>query len=115
MSLHYHHDLSRGGVPRRYGVTAVVAVLVVLVAVSIAALRFTGSPSATQKEDDLRSTERAKNLSELQAADQAALTSYGWNDRAKGVVRIPIDRAMDLVIAELNARAPKPGATTTQP
>lgn len=31
------------------------------------------------------------------AADQSALNSYGWVDRNAGVVRIPIDRAIDLL------------------
>lgn len=115
MSQHYHHDLSRGGVPRRYGALTVLFVLIVLVAVAIAAFRFTGAPSSTQKEDDQRSAVRAKNLAELQAADQTTLTTYGWNDRSKGVVRIPVDHAMDLVIAELNARAPKACAAPPQP
>lgn len=30
--------------------------------------------------------------------DREALTSYGWVDKHNGVVRIPIDRAMDLVL-----------------
>ncbi len=36
-------------------------------------------------------------------ADQAA--AYGWVDKANGVVQLPLDRAMDLVIQE---NAPKP-------
>ncbi len=31
------------------------------------------------------------------AAVHEHLETYGWNDRAAGVVRIPIERAMDLV------------------
>jgi hypothetical protein len=33
----------------------------------------------------------------LRAEQQAQLGSYGWVDRSKGVVRIPIGRAMDLL------------------
>jgi hypothetical protein len=33
-----------------------------------------------------------------QTQDEAVLNSYGWVDRDKGIVRIPIDRAIDLVI-----------------
>lgn len=32
------------------------------------------------------------------ANEQKLLTTYGWVDRKSGVVRIPIDRAMDLVL-----------------
>jgi len=31
------------------------------------------------------------------AADQSTLNSYGWVDRNAGLVRIPIDRAIDLL------------------
>lgn len=40
------------------------------------------------------------------ANQMKALTSYGWADEANGVVRIPIDRAMDLTLQRgLPARA----------
>lgn len=38
----------------------------------------------------------------LRAKDQAVLTSYGWVDKDKGVVRIPVDVAQQLVVEELN-------------
>jgi hypothetical protein len=34
----------------------------------------------------------------LRAADEAILNSYGWVDEEAGVVRIPIDRAMELTL-----------------
>ena len=37
------------------------------------------------------------DLRQIQAAEDQVLTSYGWVDRKKGVVRIPIDRAIDLL------------------
>jgi hypothetical protein len=38
------------------------------------------------------------NLAELRAAEDADLNSYGWIDRNTGTVRIPIDRAMQLIL-----------------
>src|SRR5215831_1692976 len=35
---------------------------------------------------------------ELRAEEDARLTSYGWVDRSSGVVRIPIARAMELLL-----------------
>jgi hypothetical protein len=35
-----------------------------------------------------------------------SLTSYGWIDKNKGVARIPIDRAMELTMAELAQKKP---------
>lgn len=37
-------------------------------------------------------------LTELRAAEEADLNSYGWIDRKMGTVRIPIDRAMQLIL-----------------
>ena len=38
------------------------------------------------------------SLAELRAAEDADLNSYGWIDRNAGTVRIPIDRAMQLIL-----------------
>jgi hypothetical protein len=51
-----------------------------------------------------------QKLQELQADDRMTLSSYGWVDRTKGTVRIPIDRAMSLVVAERNAEMQLPSA-----
>jgi len=37
-------------------------------------------------------------LAELRAAEESDLNSYGWIDRKAGTVRIPIDRAMQLMV-----------------
>ena len=37
---------------------------------------------------------------DLQAREQKHLNSYGTIDKAAGIVRVPIEKAMDLVIAE---------------
>ena len=38
------------------------------------------------------------SLADLHAAENADLDSYGWMDRAAGTVRIPISRAMQLIL-----------------
>jgi len=38
------------------------------------------------------------DLREFRAWEDAELNSYGWIDKTSGVVRIPIERAMDLVL-----------------
>jgi hypothetical protein len=40
----------------------------------------------------------AEDLAQFRASEENALTSYGWIDRTAGVVRIPIARAMDLLL-----------------
>ena len=39
----------------------------------------------------------AYDLQQFRDAESAKLNSYGWIDKSAGVVRIPIDRAMDLL------------------
>ncbi|MGE5245946.1 MAG: hypothetical protein ACM3SQ_17115 [Betaproteobacteria bacterium] len=43
-------------------------------------------------------TNPREDLRELRAREDALLATYGWVDRNDGVVRIPIDRAMKLVL-----------------
>ena len=38
------------------------------------------------------------SLAEFHAAEEVELNSYGWIDRNAGTVRIPIDRAMQLIL-----------------
>ena len=38
------------------------------------------------------------SLAELRAAEASDLNSYGWVDRGSGIARIPIDRAMQLLL-----------------
>lgn len=47
---------------------------------------------------------RKARLVELRAKEHAAATSYAWIDRGQGVVQLPLDRAMELTVRELNAR-----------
>lgn len=56
--------------------------------------------------DEQTAEARLKNLAELNAENQKFLTQYHWVDKSKGVVGIPIDRAMDLVVAQLQGNKP---------
>ena len=56
--------------------------------------------------DEQTAQVRLKNLAELNTENQRILTQYHWIDKGKGVVGIPINRAMDLVLAELQANKP---------
>lgn len=48
---------------------------------------------------------RKAHLDEMRAREQAAATSYAWIDKGKGVVQLPIDRAMQLTLRDLTAGA----------
>ena len=47
-----------------------------------------------------RAVERVQFLSEVRQAEAAATAQYGWVDQAKGLVRLPVERAMELVVQE---------------
>jgi len=42
----------------------------------------------------------AMDLKQFRAGEDAVLHSYGWVDPEKGIVRIPVERAMELVAKE---------------
>jgi hypothetical protein len=53
----------------------------------------------------------AQDLKAIRTAEEQKLNSYGWVDQAKGVVRIPIDRAIDMLAQKgLPSRAQEPAA-----
>ncbi len=49
----------------------------------------------------------AKQVAELRAADRELLSTYGWVDRKQGVTRVPIERAMELIVAESGTASPE--------
>lgn len=46
---------------------------------------------------------RQAHLDEMRAKEKAAATSYAWIDKVKGVVQLPLDRAVELTLQEINA------------
>ena len=59
--------------------------------------------SAIPKEEQWKYTPegRAAHLTELRAHEQAVATSYAWIDKGHGVVQLPLDRAMELTLRDL--------------
>ena len=45
-----------------------------------------------------------KDLKQYKAAQDEILNSYGWVDQKAGIVRIPIDRAMDILVSRFGTR-----------
>jgi len=70
--------------------------------------------------DAARATERSKALAEMLAAEEKSLNTSGWMDQSRGVVRLPIESAMQQAAqagqnpaaarADLNARQEKASA-----
>jgi hypothetical protein len=57
------------------------------------------NPPPTQMPSPPLSSAPTLDLAALRAEKHALLSHYAWIDRAHGVVRIPIERAMSLLIA----------------
>jgi hypothetical protein len=64
------------------------------------------APRGTDYEKK-RAEVRAKKLEEAQKENLTALTTYGWVDKNKGVARIPINEAMQIMLVELPDKKPK--------
>jgi hypothetical protein len=56
--------------------------------------------------EEKRAKARAEKLQAAQKQHFAALTTYGWVDKNKGVVRIPVTEAMKLTVAQLADKKP---------
>ncbi len=48
----------------------------------------------------VRAAERMRILSDFKAANAPLLEKYGWQDQARGFVRVPMERAGELVLKE---------------
>jgi hypothetical protein len=51
----------------------------------------------------LSSATRQERRAELEGEAQAAASSYGWINKNDGIVRLPVDRAIELTLGEINA------------
>src|SRR6516162_2872819 len=72
------------------------------------------SPRSSDYEET-RAKKRIERLKTLHEETQKDLTTYAWVDKNKGVARIPIDRAMELTVAELAQKKPAPAGRIATP
>jgi len=72
---------------------------------------------APRKSDyeETRAKKRVDNLKTLREEADKALTTYGWIDKTKGLARIPIERAMELTVADLAKQKPAPAGPIATP
>jgi hypothetical protein len=83
----------------RTGLVYFIAVLgsfLIVAALAWAIHRYTQPPPLGED----RAAVRAKALAELRADEKEALENVGWIDQSKGLVRLPIEDAMALVLRE---------------
>jgi hypothetical protein len=88
-----------GGCPRGKWCLVSIVLLATLLIVGVliqAMIKYTTPPALNAE----RAAFRKKTQVELRAANIEALTTYGWVDQQRGIVRLPIDQAMKITIAE---------------
>jgi phage tail sheath protein FI len=101
--------------PRKasFGLTFLLGALVFCLFIALASwwLRLTPAP---ESYDETRAAKRAKNLSDLHVTESQQLKNYAWVDKDKGLVRIPLERALALVLPELQARQVRPSTVAVE-
>ena len=67
---------------------------------------FNAAPDNVPKELEWRANAASRRLTlkELREAEAAQISGYAWIDQKAGVVRLPIDRAMELTARDLAAK-----------
>lgn len=68
-----------------------------------------------QDEEVIRAKERAAILAKVRMEATTQTTTYAWVDRAKGIVRVPVDRAMELAVARLSSKGQPHAAYPVDP
>ena len=96
-----HQPARRNFRPLLTVVGAVLAVLVlmhfVVQALFDVSIPAAGEPSQARRDS---ASAAALDVAELRAAKRSRLASYGWVDRERGIAHIPIEEAMQLVLAQ---------------
>jgi hypothetical protein len=81
---------------------------------AIVAITF-GTMQRGSTYEDQRAKERTEKLKVAQAEWNKTSSSYGWVDQKKGIARIPIQRAMELELADLQSKKPVPAGPIATP
>lgn len=74
-----------------------------------------GPSPRTSDYEETRAKKRMERLKTLHEESQKELTTYAWVDKNKGVARIPIDRAMEVTLADLAQKKPAPAGPIAAP
>ena len=78
-------------------------------------LAIIGPSQRASDYEEARAKKRVENLKTLREEADKALTSYGWIDKTKGLAHIPIERAMEVTVAELAKQKPAPAGPIAAP
>jgi hypothetical protein len=102
-------------IPSRAPFSTWVGVVLLFALFGIIVVAIIGPARRGDSYEEMRAENRVKKLKELRDEDAKALTTYAWIDKNKGTVRLPIDRAMELTLADLSNRKPAPAYPISSP
>jgi hypothetical protein len=81
----------------RAGMTVALVTICFLIGGIFLLLSSLATPATASIQVNPTPTQPGEALRQLQATENAILNTYGWVDRPNGVVRIPIDRAIEII------------------
>ncbi len=81
---------------------------------AIVAITF-GTMQRGSSYEDERAKARSEKLKTAEEEWNKTSSSYGWVDKEKGIARIPIRRAMELELANLQSKKPEPAGPIATP
>src|SRR5881398_2218025 len=90
-------------------------VVLLFVVFGVIVLAVIGPTPRGSDYEETRAKKRMENLKTAHEDAEKALNTYAWVDKNKGVVRIPISRAMELTAAELAKQKPSPAGPIATP
>jgi hypothetical protein len=74
-----------------------------------------GPSPRTSDYEETRAKKRMERLKALHEETHKELTTYTWVDKNRGVARIPIERAMEVTVADLAQKKPAPAGPIATP
>src|SRR5436190_10411624 len=92
-----------------------VGIVLLFVVFGVIVLAVIGPVPRGSDYEETRAKKRIENLKTSREDAAKSLTTYGWIDKNKGVARIPIERAMELTVAQLAQQKPAPAGPIATP
>jgi hypothetical protein len=92
-----------------------VGIVLLFALFGIIVLAIIGPAPRGSSYEETRAKKRVETLKTTRDEATKTLTTYGWIDKNKGTAHIPIDRAMELTVAELAQKKPAPAGPIAAP
>ena len=91
--------------PLAVAIIGVFAIFLVIIQLAKTPVTPLSAAMNVPEEDQWKLTEEGRKgrLHELRGKADTTAASYGWINKDAGIVHIPVDRAIELTVAEINA------------